>query len=126
MRLPRTPPSQDAASTLFLDPDLLRRVFAADLSRPTVGDRSLHWDKLRFLRPPKGISLEQWWGAVKLARRSMYKPLPLLDTKQIPFLIALPDVLQRQLSEIDRDLSGRVKIPDELTSSDTRDRYMVS
>jgi len=104
----------------------MQRVLAADAHRPTVGGRYLHWDKLRFFKTPDRITLEEWWAAIKLARRSQYRFLPLLDTRGDWFRLAMPDVLQRQVSEIDRDLSGRVKLPEELTNSDTRDRYIVS
>ncbi len=127
MRLPRTPPAPDkAVQLLFTSPTAMQRVLAADVYRPTVGDRYLHWDKLRFFKLPSGVTLEEWWAAIKLARRSQYRFLPLLDTRGDWFRMAMPDVLQRQVSEIDRDLSGRVKIPEELTNSDTRDRYAVS
>lgn len=127
MRIPKQPPASDELITrLIAKPEAVWRVIDAGLHRPTIGDRYVHWDKLRFLNRPAGISLEEHWAAIKLARRSLFKHLPLEDRHKRAFQIGFPDVLQRQLSEIDRDLSGRVKMPEALTNADTRDRYMIS
>ena len=108
------------------DPPLFTRVVEAGLFSPTVGDKYIHWDSVRFLAPPQGVSHEAWWAAIKLARIPLYRLLPLRDTKGEPFRIGMPDPLQRQLSEADRDLSGRVPVPDQLVNPATRDGYMIS
>lgn len=103
------------------------RMLAAGASSATVGgDRYIHWDRLRFRAPPPGVTLEEWWLAIKYARLSMTKPLPCTDAAGEPFTLATPDPLLRYLSEADRDLSGRVPIPEELTNPGTRDRYRIS
>ena len=35
---------------------------------PEVRGKYEHWDHLRHLTPPDGVSSEQWWLAIKLAR----------------------------------------------------------
>jgi len=56
----------------------------------------------------------------------MRRSLPLVDARGKPFTIAMPDPLQRQLSELDRDLSGRLSVPEQLRNPATRDTYIVS
>jgi Fic family protein len=128
LKVPRHPPDPDAIfQKLLADPENINRVFSNAAFSATVGGRYIHWDNLRFRQLPKGLkSHEEWWAAIKIARRSTYRALPFVDIGGRPFVLASPDELQRQLSEIDRNLSGRVPIPDQLTSTGSRDRYVVS
>lgn len=126
-RRPASPPDREkSVNGLLRDREALQQSMNNGAYAPTVGDRYVHWDKLRHLTPLEGLTREQWWGAIKLARLSMLKPLPLLGADGRLHQVAVPDPLQRQLSEADRDLSGRVKLPEQLTNPGTRDRYMVS
>jgi Fic family protein len=102
-------------------------MFAAGAWSATVdGDSYVHWDRLRFRKPPSGVTLEEWWLAIKSARMSMTKWLPCTDAAGELFTLATPDPLLRYLSEADRDLSGRVPIPEQLMNPGTRDRYRIS
>ena len=38
----------------------------------------LHWDKLRHLDPPDGLSREDWWQSLKLGRIEIHLALQLL------------------------------------------------
>jgi len=95
-------------------------------SSTTPEGKYVHWDKLRRYPAPEGVTHEQWWAAIKLARLAMLKPFSLQDKVGGFFVVGSPDPLQRQVSEIDRDLSGRLNFPEELTNDATRDRYRVS
>ncbi len=127
MKVPETPPDPEANwRELIQDGAALDGVIKAGLASPTVGDRYLHWDKLRFLTPAEGITHERWWAAIKFARGLMGRRLPLRGVNGAPFLIAMPDPLMRLLSECDRDLSGRVSMPEQVRNPATRHRYLVS
>jgi len=63
---------------------------------------------------------------IKFARGAITSPLPLRDSAGRAFVLASVDVLQRQLHEADRDLSGRMKLPSQLTTEGIRDRYQFS
>jgi len=52
--------------------------------------------------------------------------LPFADSKQIGFTYSVPDNLFKLLHEIDRDASGRIEVAELVTSSQTRDRYLVN
>lgn len=111
----------------MLDLGRLRDLMEAGLLSPTTSrGKYVHWDKLRHYKPPAGFALEEWWGAMKMARSSTFRPLPLKDKSGGPFFVGSPDELQRRTSEIDRDFSGRMTFPEELRNAATRDRYMVS
>lgn len=37
----------------------------------------LHWDKLRYLKPPKGLTVQEWWLALKMQRFGQLRAIPL-------------------------------------------------
>jgi Fic family protein len=125
MKLPQTPPRAiDYFAALHVlenaNPGILESFSA------TVGDRYVHWDGLRRRTPPANLTSQQWWALIKLARSSLYRSVPLTDSTGTSFRYAMPDPLQQMLSEADRDLSGRVAVPDLIRNEGTRDRFIVS
>lgn len=127
MKLPSKPPDSGDLISKLLASDDWPEIHRRGLFSPTTPKgRYVHWDKLKYYQPLDGITKEQWWAAMKLARSATLKPFPLLDKGGHPFFIGSPDQLQRQTSEIDRDLSGRLSIPEELRNSGTRDRYLFA
>ena len=127
MKPPRTPPTfAKLRDELLTKEDFFDRMLKAGAWSATVGENYAHWDGLRHRTPPEGITHEEWWVAIKFARMSLTRMLPIYDTNRMSFKIASPDPLSRYLSEADRDLSGRVPIPDQLLNPGTRDRYRIS
>lgn len=88
----------------------------------------LHWDKLRRLKPPEGLSSEEWWVKVKAGRHSNLKALPLTEPNgEQPFVYGLPDGVLRSLHHIDQRCAGEVVMDEVVTSDDqARDRYLVN
>ena len=86
----------------------------------------LPWDKLRYKTPPDGLSHEEWWYGVRLARRGMQRVLPFRDKESANFTYAIPDEVLRGLDEITRRASGEIAISEEVTNRATRDRYIVN
>jgi Fic family protein len=97
------------------------------VAQRAVGDgKYLHWDKLRYHEPPSGLSHEEWWAALKMARNASAKLLPLGDTNGRPFQYCLPDPAQEHLHRIAQDAGGHIEVPDgAITNPETRDRYIV-
>jgi Fic family protein len=95
----------------------------------------LHWDKVRRLKPPAGLTPEEWWMKIKFERRSGLRPLPLVDSDGgspaygggKPFVYSLPDLVLRSLHRIDQRCAGEVAM-DEVVTSDAqaRERYLVN
>jgi Fic family protein len=90
-------------------------------------DRYLHWDKLRRLQPPSGLSSEQWWLKIKTTREGDLRPLPLTDPAGKPFSYGLLDSMLRRLHYIDQRCSGEVAM-DEVVTSERRagQRFLVN
>jgi Fic family protein len=102
----------------------LPTIFKAAVS-PTPEGKYLHWDKLRHLTPPDDLTNEQWWLAVRLARSTTEHQLPLTDTQGRPFYFNMPPLVTQYLHEIDSRASGRIAMPSEVSSSETKTRYLV-
>lgn len=109
-----------------LDTDALVATIGAPVD-PRTRDRYLHWDKLRHLDPPDGLSSEQWWLQVKTAREFELRDLPLTDPSGKPFRFGLPDGMLRSLHHIDQRCGGEVAM-DEVVTSERRAgrRFLVN
>jgi Fic family protein len=62
----------------------------------------LHWDKIRNLDPPQGLTPDLWWLKIKLARADEWRALPLRDRDGIALGYTLPDRVLRSLHRIDQ------------------------
>jgi Fic family protein len=90
-------------------------------------DRYLHWDKLRHLKPPDGLSNEQWWLKTKLARSDELRRLPLTDPGGNAFGYTLPDLVLRHLHRIDQRCGGEVAMDEVVTSEgEAGKRFLVN
>ena len=96
-------------------------------SKPTDSEgRYLHWEKVRYLPTPDGMTQEEVWAGMKMARMSLLKSLPFVDTKQKPFKFATPDSVLKMLHNLDRNASGQIKMLEPVTNPATRDMYLVN
>jgi Fic family protein len=122
MRLPENPPAP-AAIPAELDP--VR--FAALLGQidPLPLGRYLHWDELRRRPAPAGLSHEDWWTAVGIARRPLLQRLPLLDKQGQPFIFATPAPVAIDLHHIDRDAAGQIRSPAGAPVREDSQRYLI-
>jgi Fic family protein len=93
---------------------------------PRESENYLHWDKVQRLKPPSGLTVEEWWWAIKLRR--ILRPLPLLDSDgERALSYGLPDSVLRSLHRIDQHCAGEVAMDDVVTSdSQARERYLVN
>jgi len=122
MKWPGTPPPLNELWRKYLDakrlPDFL------DLASEPHGDYP-HWDTLRHLTPPKGLSSEEWWLGIKMRREGLLKQMPLLDKDGRPFRFGVPDLVQEELHNIDAGAGRSIGIPEPIVNPQTRDRYLV-
>jgi Fic family protein len=84
-----------------------------------------HWDKLRHLTPPEGLTAEEWWFGIKMRRRGLLKDIPLLDKTGQPFRFGVPELVQAELHDIDMGAGRSSGIPEPITNPQTRDRYLI-
>lgn len=92
---------------------------------PSPKGKYRHWDQLRHLEPPEGLTHEEWWLGVKLARASIAHKVPLADTAGRPFTFCMSDYAQERVYKIDQRASGRIEVSELVTNPSTRDRYVI-
>jgi Fic family protein len=123
--------------TLYLHPaptteELVERLTPAEAVAaltlsPPAGDREryLHWDKLRHLPPPEGLTSEQWWLRTKKAREDGMRDLPLADAAGNRFGYAVPDLILRHLHHVDQRMAGEVAMDEVVTSEREAGRRFI-
>lgn len=124
MRLPQTPPTFRSLTSGLNRLDKLDTILQA-VSNTTCDGRYLHWDELRFRKPPEGLTHEDWWLGLKLRRQAGFRTIPLKDTPGQKFHFTVPDLVTDLLHQIDRGGGTFVEIPEQVTNADERDRYVV-
>lgn len=124
MRIPKTPPSFQKVMANSLKPDRLLKILQA-VSSPTCDGRYLHWDELRFRKPPENFTHEEWWMGLKMRRQTGYRTIPLKDEEGDKFHFTVPDLVTDLLHQIDRGGGTFVEIPEPVTNAEQRDRYVV-
>jgi Fic family protein len=123
MRIPQIPPSFDKLLLSF-KPEKILAIFQA-VQDTTFDGRYLHWNDLRFRKPPEGLSLEDWWVGLKMRRQTNFRVIPLKDTNGNEFRFTVPDLVTDLLHQIDRGGGTFVDIPEQVTNPEQRDRYVV-
>lgn len=88
--------------------------------------RYVHWEELRHRPTREGLPHQALWQLIKLARLNSRKTLPLRDEHGGPFGFSMSDSVQRLVHEVDREASGRIELPEDVTNRPTRDRYIVN
>ena len=121
MKRPDSPPP---SSTLWQKYEGQASEVLARVAEPTVRGEYLHWDKVRYLEPPEGLTHETWWFGLKILRATQ-KRIPLTDTSGSPFTFNLPDSLLECLHHVDSLARGAIQQPKPITNAETRDTYLV-
>jgi len=141
MKIPRKPPSlvdilnlQPANAKGATDKDKAVDVLTSQIDRLTViyqarigaeqNGTYRHWDILRHLPPPEGLTVEEWWAGIKMARQPSFKKLPLRATDGSYFQYVSTDSMQKMLHEIDKNATGVIQGNSLVTSPQTRDSYI--
>lgn len=125
MRIPKSPPNLQTILS-EMPPERIKELFAAMPQIRTDDGRYLHWDKLRHYQPPDSLSHREWWLLLKLSRQEALRPIPLLDSAGKAFSFSVPDSVMEALHQIDLGAGGLISLPEPITNSQTRDRYLVS
>jgi Fic family protein len=125
MKLPLSPPALGPLLS-NADGNKFARLFGSNLGPTDAEGRYLHWDKLRHLQPPEGWTSEDYWLALKFARKNLYKKLPFTSKSGVQFQFCMIDSIYRDLHWIDQNAAGRIGMDKPITNPHTRDTYLVS
>jgi Fic family protein len=92
---------------------------------PEVAGVYEHWDHLRHLPPPEGMTSESWWAALKFARAALARALPIRDKLGQPFNVSVTGTLQEKLHFLDREAAGVILGAEEGEDDAIRKRHLV-
>ena len=95
------------------------------MSPVTDSGKYLHYSELIRRDPPDGLTLDQWWLGIKLARMNGVKILPLIGTDSTPFSYLLIPGAMEILHEIDSKAAGRIAMPKQISESGPKERFLV-
>src|SRR5437764_13112185 len=119
MKIPQKPPRFDELlAGRVANMERLSFVLTQAKARPFDLDY-LHWDKLRHLKAPDDMSLEEWWLVTKFQRLGLLKPVPLQDKRGQAFQFCAPELVQEQLHRIDVGAGASIGIPEPITNPQT-------
>ncbi len=124
MKLPRRPPDLDSVAERLLAKGRLKLLLGK--GSPSLSDgRYLHWEQLRHRPPPDGLTSEEWWASIRLARRSLSRPIrAMAECYGQPFGVVHVPSVQRSLHEFDRSNVGNA-ILSALGNPDAQVEYQV-
>ena len=123
MKAPKTPPPVDR---LWAEVSKDHRKATRVLGITETPKQYPHWDKLLLKKPPDGLTHGEWWLGLKINRSGSLKPLPLLEDKAgVPFRFSLAEPIPELLHHIDLSLGGRIQMPSQVTSPETKDQYYI-
>lgn len=97
-----------------------------DTRQDSSSEPYLPWDKIRYKTPPPGLTHEEWWLGIRMARDAMLRKLPLKALDGSEFSYALPDEVLRLLDEVTQRASGQIATPEQIANPATRDGYVIS
>lgn len=130
MKLPSSPPSHaDVIAKLSIsNPDKALKLLLS-LPNVEINGNYLHWDKLKYLTPPTGMSSEEWWATLKYSRSRAYKALPFVDKRGKPIFFSVTDGQLRELHWLDKNCAGSLHTDQSsmapLSDSYSKDVYIV-
>lgn len=126
MKIPRKPPDiKGQQLKIFSSPEKFELIRKEGARTESEG-KYRHWDILRHLSPPEGLTLEEWWAGIKMQRLLGMKSVPLWDKERANlFNYYIPDNILEQLHHIDMGAGGAIVIPEAIVNPHTRDQYVV-
>lgn len=120
--IPNAPPFEQVFQ---LSPERFQR--AAAIAQELDDSAYLHWDKLRHLAPPAGLSTQEWWLALKFKRAASRLAFPALRAINHQSLTVTRHArVDAGMARMDRLLAGRLAMPEGTRNEATRDQFIAS
>jgi Uncharacterized conserved protein len=125
MNKPQTPPSfQQIWQEIAKNPERMQRVFTH--MTPIWKNRYLHWHTLQYRDPPQGLTVKDWWAAIKIARNGQLREIPLKDVHGNPFRFGMPDPALEYLHKVDQNAGGQIQTFDkDAVNPGAQEKYLI-
>ena len=126
MKIPEAPPDlTHSFSTLLSTPAETRRILT-QLRPVDAKGRYLSWDEVRNRRPPNGLTREEWWLGMRLARNASAMVLPLEDVRHRHHRFSFVNPLQEGVHLVDQQASGTLLASDVQPGTRAGEQFMVA
>jgi len=123
MKILERPPDMKQFIATLQDGDRFVSLLTMGLG-PAPDGKYRHWDTIRRMNRPDGLTPEDFWFAQKMARVGMRREISsFLDADGKPFWYCLPDPLLEYLHDVDRLAAGTLTAPEPL-SRETGQRFI--
>lgn len=123
MKLPKVPPQ---FSALYGDSQKLQKVLSFVMEKGVCDEPYRHWDLLRHLTPPEGLTVEEWWLAIKLQRQGHRRSIPLADISNKYFSFTVNEAILGKLHAIDDFIQGRGSLSGALENAIRKECFISS
>lgn len=124
MKIPRKPPNVKNKDGTLLSPEKFEVIWQEGIKTEKEG-KYRHWDILRHLTPPPGLTHEEWWYGIKMRRLLGKKGVPLLDKERREFFYTVPEKVLEQLHKLDLEAGGLSKMPEPIVNPHTKSQYLI-
>lgn len=126
MKIPRRPPDIKDKQILLMTSLEKFELIRKEGNKTENEGKYRHWDILRHLTPPAGLTLIEWWAGIKMHRLLGMKSIPLWDKdRKDYFFYNLTDKILERLHHIDLGAGSSIEIPEAIVNPHTRDQYIV-
>jgi len=123
--MPQTPPTLGDLIRELPSPERFADL-ATLASSAARRSKYLHWDKLRRLEPPNGLTHREWWLTIKMARHDGLREIGLKDSSGRPFRYSVPEVVQEALHQIDLGSAGKIGVPGQVVNPEQRNMFLAN
>lgn len=123
MKLPLKPPSNIEILKEIVKEDKLLKVL--EYIPGNLPKKYLHWDQLRFHKPPEGLTQREWWFIIKRQRDTTSKKITLEDKNNKPFEYDIVEPMLEMLHKIDLNAGGGILMEEKNISPESKDQYIV-
>jgi len=104
------------------EPQVFPRIFSQKIVDESGEYR--HWDKMRHIPPPEGITSLEWWVGTRYARKNAAKLTPFTDKLGKELSYCVTEKMEEDLHWIDMHAAGSIK--SEITSRGAgEDTYII-
>jgi Fic family protein len=123
MKIPEKAPDYNKIITKMIDENKTEALLSG-LPTDDKG-RYLHWEKLKHITPPEGLTSEEWWASVKISRQRISKSFNLLDKNSQPFRFLITDSILRELHWLDKNTAGSLFADKPILDPQLKNSYLI-
>jgi len=125
LKKPASPPKFSGENTASLSANRLVEMLHL-VPRNSLRGSYLPWDEVRYRPAPEGLSVVEYWLALKFHRLSGYRELPLKDKKDDFFRYNVPEHIMEALHELDMKAGGVIDTAPLSFTEEGRNQYLVT